>query len=67
MEKRFYVVFVKNTTRKQFGQPEWKDSWQEATTAANDFNKFNQDSTWNHVVAYAVDNQNHETQPWINS
>jgi len=55
--KRYCVVIRASYTQSQIGPPEWHNSMREALDHATEYNRFNQDSTWNHPCAYAIDVQ----------
>lgn len=50
-EMRYAVVFVRSFTGSQVGAPEWHADRTSAESAAREFNRVNQDQTWNAVTA----------------
>lgn len=54
---RYAVAFRRSYTQSTKGTPpvEWFTTRREAEERAEEFNRHNQDKTWNAVYAYAVD------------
>ena len=50
--KRFAVIIRKSWSQSQVGEPQFFDNKEDALKTVKDFNKSNQDHTWNAEQAY---------------
>ena len=52
---KFAMVVRKSWSQTQVGEPQFFDNKEDALKAVKEFNKYNQDNTWNASQAYFED------------